>query len=61
MKNKQMGILNLDVATVKIENDQLVVNGTNLNGITQVKLVRTVLLKASALNHQAQPKLLLME
>ncbi len=39
-KEKRTEILNLSVATVKIENDQLIVNGTNLSGITQVKLVK---------------------
>jgi len=37
-KNKQLGILNLNIAEVKIENDQLILSGSNLSGITQVKL-----------------------
>ena len=39
-KEKQIGILNLNIASVKIENDQLIVDGTNLSGITKVKLVK---------------------
>jgi len=28
-KNKQMGVLNLNIAQVKVENDQLIVDGAN--------------------------------
>ncbi len=38
--NKKIGILNLNIASVKIENDQLVVDGSNLSGISSVKLVK---------------------
>ncbi len=39
-KDKQLGILSLSVAAVKIQNNQLIVSGTNLAGITQLKLIK---------------------